>query len=244
MNVVVTLTAYNEARNIAGIIPTIRRMGYTCILVDDGSSDGTHELGERLGARVLKHGLNLGQGWAVLTSFKAALGEECDMIIEMDADGQHDPTEIPAFVEKMVETGADIVVGSRVLGANHPNAPFLRRVVLPYFTEMINRLTGYEMTDSMCGFRAFRKTSLTKIAPVLDSMLEPQYLAAEMFMRFAKAGLQVEEVPIHLNDRSSGQSYKGMVRYGLGVFKAISRTLADKAYRGQGCMDASPVKKS
>ena len=231
MKVIVTLTALNEARNITSIIKTISELGYQCLVVDDGSSDTTSESAAASGAEVLRHAVNLGQGYAVLTSFKAALMQECDVIIEMDADGQHDPAEIPLFLEKMATTQADVVVGSRILGANHPNAPMFRKAFLPYFTAMINFLTGYQMTDAMCGFRAFKRTSLLKVAPLLDSMLEPQYVAAEMFLRFAKAGLTVEEVPIHLADRSSGQSYKGFVRYGFGVLKAILRTLTDKTYR-------------
>lgn len=231
MKVLVTLTALNEAANIARVINAVRENGYECILVDDGSSDGTRELSASLGAIVIRHSINLGQGYAVLTSFKAALAEDCDIIIEMDADGQHDPSQIPLFVEKMQKTGADIVVGSRILGSNYANAPFFRRTFLPHFTWIINRLTGYGMTDSMCGFRAFRKESLAKVEGVLDSMLEPQYLAAEMFLRFARAGLKVEEVPIDLKERSSGGSYKGLARYGFGVLRAITRVLADKSYR-------------
>jgi len=231
VKVVVTLTALNEAENISDVIHSARANGYECIVVDDGSSDGTREISATLGATVIRHSINLGQGYAVLTSFKAALEEDCDIIIEMDADGQHDPTQIPLFVEKMEETGADIVVGSRILGSNYANAPFFRKTFLPHFTWIINRLTGYRMTDSMCGFRAFKKESLAKVQGVLDAMLEPQYLAAEMFLRFARAGLKVEEVPIDLKERSSGASYKGLVRYGFGVLKAITRVLLDKSYR-------------
>lgn len=231
MKIVVTLTALNEAKNIETIITHVLSSGYDCILVDDGSTDETPVLAADLGAKVIRHVMNLGQGYAVLTSFKAALEEDCDIIIEMDADGQHDPAQIPIFIEKMETTKADIVVGSRILGSNYENAPFFRKTFLPHFTWIINRLTGFQMTDSMCGFRAFRKESLMKAANLLDTMLEPQYLAAEMFIRFAKAGLTVEEVPIHLKDRSSGSSYKGMVRYGFGVLKAIARVLTDKSYR-------------
>jgi len=234
MRTVVTLTALNEAKNIEAIIPKIIEQGYDCILVDDGSNDGTPELAQHLGATVISHSINLGQGYAVLTSFKAALKKNCDLIIEMDADGQHDPCEIPLFIKKMEETKADIVVGSRILGSNYANAPFFRKTFLPYFTWFINKLTGYQMTDAMCGFRAFRKESLKSVAPVLDSMLEPQYLAAEMFIRFAKAGLSVEEIPIVLKDRLSGGSYKGFARYGFGILKAISKTLTDKKYYNNG----------
>ena len=233
MKILVTLTAYNEADNIANIIKKIHELGYNCLVVDDGSTDGTAEIAESLDAIVLKHSLNLGQGYAVITSFKAALQQECDIIIEMDADGQHSPDEIPLFIRKMTATDADIVVGSRILGSNYDGAPFFRKTFLPYFTWFINYLTKFNMTDAMCGFRAFKRDSLKAIAPVLDNMLEPQYIAAEMFIRFARAGLTVEEVPIRLNDRSSGVSYKGLIRYGTGILRAIARTYADKAFHTQ-----------
>jgi len=231
MKVIVTLTALNERKNIEEILQKIRRLNYRCVVVDDGSTDDTAAAARALNVKVLEHPINLGQGYAILTSFKAALMEDCDVIVEMDADGQHNPDEIPLLIDKFKSTDADIVVGSRVLGSNHPNAPFFRKSLLPFFTGIINILTGYKMTDAMCGFRAFRKQSLLKVAPLLDSMLEPQYIAAEMFLRFAKAGLKVEEVPITLQDRSSGHSYKGFIRYGLGILKAISKTILDKNYR-------------
>ena len=167
----------------------------------------------------------------MLTSFKAALKTGCDIIIEMDADGQHDPAEIPRLIDRMKETGADIVVGSRILGSDYDGAPFFRKTFLPHFTWIINRLTGYHMTDAMCGFRAFKTKSLSGVAHLLDEMLEPQYIAAEMFIRFSRAGLRVEEVPIKLSERKSGHSYKGLVRYGFGVLKAISKALADNGHR-------------
>ena len=231
MKVIVTLTAYNEADTIATVVSSVLQLGYECIVVDDGSSDGTAEIAKATGADVIRHIVNLGQGYAVLTSFKAALAKECSVIVEMDADGQHDPREIHKFLERLEKTGADIVVGSRVLGSNHPNAPFFRKTFLPHFTAVINRLTGYKMTDSMCGFRAFKKSSLLKVNHLLDAMLEPQYLAAEMFLRFSRVGLKVDEVPVHLQDRTSGQSSKGLARYGFGVLKAILKTIFDRQHR-------------
>lgn len=231
MKVTVTLTAWNEEKSIRDVTERILNHGYLCILVDDGSWDNTPSIARSMGAEVIEHPVNLGQGYAVLTSFKAAIETDCDIIIEMDADGQHNPDEIPVFIQKMQETNADIVVGSRILGKNHPNAPFFRKTFLPHFTNAINRLTGYTMTDAMCGFRAFRRDSLLQVSGMLDAMLEPQYIAAEMFIRFARAGLTVEEVPIHMADRAGGKSSKGLVRYGLGIIKAIFQTLTDKNYR-------------
>ena len=202
--------------------------GVDVILVDDGSTDKTAEICRSYGGRVIKHPVNLGQGAAVITGFRAWLLHEYDVIIELDGDGQHDPADIPRFVDTMKSTGVDIVVGSRILGSNYDGAPYARRTVLPYLTWLINQITGYELTDSMCGFRAFRTSSLRSIAHVLTEMQEPQYIAAEMFIRFSRAGLSVIEIPIDLSDRGTGLSYKGFVRYGWGISRAILRTLMEK----------------
>ena len=224
MNVVVTIGVLNEEANLRDVLRKIPER-YDVIIVDDGSKDKTITIARETGAEIVKHVANLGQGFAVITGFKAALLNEYDVIIEMDGDDQHDPSEIPKFIRKMEETGADIVVGSRIIGTNYDKAPFFRKTFLPYFTWIINKLTGYNMTDSMCGFRAFRASSLRRVAHIFDDMLEPQYLAAEMFLRFSKEGLTVEEVPMNLHDRGFGLSYKGLFRYGFGVTRAIIRTL-------------------
>jgi hypothetical protein len=125
----------------------------------------------------------------------------------------------------------DIVVGSRRLGSNQSSAPFFRKTFLPVYTWIINKLTGYEMTDAMCGFRAFRCSSLERVSQILDTLIEPQYMASEMFIRFARAGLTVSEVPINMRDRGSGSSYKVFIRYGFGVLRAIIRTLLDRSFR-------------
>ena len=122
---------------------------------------------------------------------------------------------------------ADIVVGSRMLGSHQPKASALRKLFLPYYTKLINLLTGYQMTDALCGFRAFRRQSIVRVARQLNFVIEPQYMAAEMFIRFARAGLRVEEIPVHLAERGWGVSRKGALRYGVGILKAIARTLLD-----------------
>lgn len=224
MKVGVTIGVLNEEANIGQVLDRVPE-GYDVLILDDGSTDSTVSIAEKYGAKIISHLTNLGQGFAVITSFKVAILNDYDVIIEMDGDGQHDPLEIPKFIKKMEETGADIVVGSRAIGTNYDKAPFFRKTFLPYFTLIINKLSGYNMTDSMCGFRAFRASSLQRVAHIFDDMLEPQYLAAEMFLRFSKEGLTVEEVPINLHDRGFGFSYKGLFRYGWGVTRAIIRTL-------------------
>jgi glycosyltransferase involved in cell wall biosynthesis len=228
VKVIATLSAYNEAKNIRPVIARIRDQGYGCIVVDDGSRDATAQIADDAGAIVVRHPINLGQGYAVLTGLKAAIRHpECEIILEMDADGQHRPEEIRLFVERMQETKADIVVGSRPLGEHGGDAPFIRRTMLPYVTWGINKLSGYAISDAMCGFRAFRASSLMRVLPLLDHMLEPQYLSAEMFIRFGRCGLVIDEVPVHVDSRSSGVSTKGMLRYGMGILKAAVRTVIE-----------------
>jgi glycosyltransferase involved in cell wall biosynthesis len=224
MRTVVAITALNEGRNIGSVLSRVPE-GLDVIVVDDGSTDDTVAVARSHGAWVVRHPVTLGQGAALITSFRAALMEDYDVLIEMDGDGQHDPSDIPRFISELEKGPADIVIGSRILGMNYPNAPFLRRKMLPVFTAVINLFTGYSLTDSMCGFRAFRVESLRRIEPVLLRIQEPQYVAAEMFIRFARAGLTATEIPIDLLDRQTGRSYKGLTRYGWGVSRAVLRTI-------------------
>lgn len=234
-----TSAILTAARNEALALPHLVRnlpAGFDLYLVDDASTDGTGEIAERSGFRVIRHSTHLGQGYAMLTGMRAILARtdvRYDYIIFLDADGQHDPTEIPRFITRAREKRLDVVVGSRVLGSNHDQAPLFRRMFLPVVTRTINTLTGYKLTDAMCGFRAFNVSALRRIQPVLDNMLEPQYIAAEMFLRFARAGMKIGEVPVTLRNRAYGTSHKGFFRYGYGIAKAIVNTLLDKNYRGQ-----------
>lgn len=230
-NTAVLIAAFNEAKNLPGVLEPCRKLGYEIFVVDDGSNDDTAKVARAFGANVLRHRINLGQGSALITGFRAALAGKADVIVCIDADGQHDPEEVPLFLEQLEKSGDDIVVGSRVIGENHPNAALFRRVFLPYVTRLINVITGYKMTDAMCGFRAFRASSLKPIEPVLIRMLEVEYIASEMFIRFSKAGLTISEVPVKLRDRQSGKSYKGLVRYGVGIAMTILRALFDVTVR-------------
>jgi glycosyltransferase involved in cell wall biosynthesis len=220
--VVVTIAVFNEAKTIDSVLQEVPQ-DIDVIIVDDGSTDNTVSIAEAFGVRVVKHPVNLGQGMALITGFRAALMHDYDLIVEMDGDGQHDPHDIPRFVTTLQETGCDLVVGSRRLGSSYRGEPFFRRTFLPTLTNVINFFTGYHLTDSMCGFRAFRASSLRRCHSVLDETSGRQYVAAEWFIKFSKVGLTVAEIPIHLKRRRHGASYKGLVRYGWGVARSIVR---------------------
>ena len=228
--VIVVIAAFNEEKNLPGVLEKISP-DYAVIVVDDGSTDKTALVARNFGARVMPIACNIGQGAALVAGFRAALKGDWDVIVEIDGDGQHDPTEIPLFLNKFRESNADVIVGSRILGSNYKEAPFLRKTMLPLYTWFIGWISGYRITDAMCGFRSFRVQSIRQVDHILLDMIEPQYLAAELFLRFSSEGLKVLEVPIHLRKRSSGKSYKGLFRYGIGILIAIFKTILDKRRR-------------
>ena len=223
--VAVVIAVLNEQQSLGDVLRGIPQ-GVDVIVVDDGCTDGTASVASSLGARVVRHSVNLGQGVALTTGFRAALMHDYNVIIEMDGDGQHDPGDIPQFVQALDETGCDIVVGSRRLGSSYEEEPFFRRAFLPVVTGLLNLVTGYRLTDSMCGFRAFRAPALRRCHGVLYGTTGRQYVAAEWLIKFSKAGITVAEIPIHLRKRQEGASYKGLVRYGWGVVQSIVRGLA------------------
>jgi len=219
---VVTITVYNESEVIEDVLKKIPE-GIDIIVVDDGSTDGTPEIVSKFKkVKLIQHPINLGQGSAVVTSFIAAVGEDYDTIIEMDGDGQHDPLEIPKFVEALKNT--DIVVGSRYKGTSY-KAPLYRRIGIPFFTSIVNFVTNYKLTDSMCGFRAFKKEALEKFCYNLDQ--SAQYIAPEIFIKASKANLTVKEIPVNVYERSYGSSWKGAIRYGMGLIKTIIKTILE-----------------
>ena len=218
---IATLAVLNEARTIGTVLSLMPDFVDT-IVVDDGSTDNTAAIARAHGATVVQHPINLGQSLAFVTGLRVALMSESDIIIEMDGDGQHDPRDIPSFVWKLQQTDCDIVVGSRRLGSSYTEEPFLRRTFLPPLTDLLNQITGYQLTDAMCGYRAFRTASLQNHVELLKD-IERQYAAAELFIRFAKCGLKVTEIPIDLKRRQHGTSYKGLFRYGWGVARSIVR---------------------
>ena len=221
--VAVFLTVYNEENLIPGVLEKIDRR-YHIYVIDDGSNDRTVEISKKFGVDIISHPVNLGQGMAVITAFRILLEKNYDFIVEMDGDGQHDPKEIPLFINKLNETEVDIVAGSRILGTNYKGAPLARKFFLTPLTYLLNKLTGYSISDFMCGFRAFRCRSLKKIKYIFDEMVEPEYIASEMWIRFSRERLIADEVPITLFGRKHGFSYKGLIRYGWGVISTIIRT--------------------
>jgi len=200
---------YNEASTVNEVLDAVlREFDGAVIVVDDGSTDGTRDaLKARDDIVLLEHGYNEGYGRALEDGFALARVRGVRRLVTMDCDGQHEPARVPALLETLDSSGADIVSGSRylpdspVVGA----APEQRREVNQRVTAEINAVTGWGITDAFCGFKAYCMASLAALR--LD---ESGYaMPMELWARAYRAGLRVTEAPVERiyfdNDRTFGE---------------------------------------
>ena len=220
-NVVAIIPAYNEEKALADVIGKTLENVDDVIVVDDGSSDKTSEVAIEAGARVIKHSVNLGKGEALKSGFKA-IGDD-SIIITIDGDGQHNPSEIPDLVRPIVEDGADLVNGSRYMNGPEENTPAYRRVGQKVLDIATNISAGTKVTDSQSGFRAFSPKS-KNVFRFKDTGFG---IESEMLVDAAEAGLKIVEVPITVRYDLDG-STKDPITHGVGVLFNITK---DKVLR-------------
>ena len=154
----VLLPAYKEEVSIASVILLSLQYADEVIVIDDGSSDRTSEVSRLAGATVLSHTTNKGKGAALKTGFKYA--QDYDIIVTIDADGQHNPSEIPDVIKPIMEDRADIVNGSRYIAGKDTTTPTYRRVGQTVLDNATYLASGVKLTDTQSGFRAFSSKSI------------------------------------------------------------------------------------
>ncbi|MBE6487478.1 MAG: glycosyltransferase family 2 protein [Methanosphaera stadtmanae] len=156
--IAVLLPAYNEEIAIASMIILSSKYADEVIVIDDGSTDKTQEVAKLAGATVLHHNTNKGKGVALKTGFEYAKNH--DIIVTIDADGQHNPDQIPSLIKPILDDDADIVNGSRYLNGDETNTPTYRRVGQTVLDTATNIASGVKLTDTQSGFRAFSSKSI------------------------------------------------------------------------------------
>lgn len=221
--VLVAIPAYNEAENLPAVL---REIPATCaglpthaLVIDDGSRDGTRQVAVSHGAHVVTHVVNSGQGAALQTGYLVAERLGVDVVVTLDADGQHDPAEMERLVGPIVRGEADFVVGSRRKGA-YERGSLARHVGISVFSHLVNLLGRTAVTDVANGYRAIGAARLTEFV-----FTEEQFHNPELLMGAARAGLRVLEVPVTIRRRAGGQSKKGTAfRYGFGFLRVILKT--------------------
>ena len=198
-HLMVVIPAYNEeqiiASTVSGVKAQLREPPLAClpskvIVIDDGSKDSTFQQAKQEGVTVLKHHTNLGLGAALKTGFKVAWRSRATMVVTFDADGQHDPHDIPRLIGPLLDDTADIVVGSRLLNADQ--VPLDRRVILWSANVLTWLLFGVWTTDSQSGLRALNRQALARVR-ICTTRME---VSSEIIAQVGRAGLRLAEVPV------------------------------------------------
>ncbi|HDI31777.1 MAG TPA: glycosyltransferase family 2 protein [Thermofilum sp.] len=215
-DVIAVIPAFNEENTIARVIVSTKRYVDEIIVVDDGSKDLTKDIAEELGAIVVAHERNKGYGAALRTGFKEALKESPKIIITLDADGQHDPSDIPKLIKPIIEGKADIVLGSRFLKESKGKVPFYRKIAISLITKLTRRSMKINISDAQSGFRAYKSDIIPLLIPTENGM----GASVEILDKAASHNLKIIEVPISVS-YSSGTSTHNPLYHGIDVLSSL-----------------------
>ena len=194
MDITVGIPAYNEEKNIASIIVKLKKIAQKIIVCNDGSTDLTGEIAQKLGAVVINHPKNLGYGSGIRSIFQKAKEIESDILVTFDADGQHQVQDIEKVIGPILKNKADIVIGSRFLDNKNVSTPEYRKIGIKLITKVTNSTLKEKITDSQSGFRAYNKDVITKLDPGDVGM----GISTEILIKASSRGFKIAEVPINI----------------------------------------------
>jgi glycosyltransferase involved in cell wall biosynthesis len=212
--IAVLIPAYNEEKNIETVLMEIQRLRairprweIASIVVNDGSRDRTGEVLSRIapkyGAFVIHLPLNLGIGCAVQTGFKYAVRWGADVALQLDGDGPHPASQIPAIICPILAKKADVVVGSRYVdGAGGNVSSKLRQTGTIFFSNLLRLLVRIRVKDTTSGFRAFSSEATAYLARYYPD----DYPEVEAYVPLARKNFTILEVPVTMRSRSGGRS--------------------------------------
>jgi glycosyltransferase involved in cell wall biosynthesis len=228
--ITVLIPAYNEEKTIGQVINAIPRDiagNVEVIVINDGSTDNTVTVAKESGAdRVVSHNVNRGVGVAFQTGIEIALKTNADIIVNIDADGQFNPEDIPKLVEPIIQDEADMATCTRFLVKEWiPEMPRVKKFGNSMFTHFINFLTGQKFTDTQCGFRAYSREAALRM-----NLMGDFTYTQEVFLEVVEKGMRIKEIPCRVRGvREYGKSkvVKNPVSYGLNSLLIILRAFRD-----------------
>ena len=219
----VLVPAYNEAENIGYVLDRIPEqvcgLQTAVLVVDDGSRDRTGDVAAEHGCAVARHVINRGGGAALRTGYRLMVDSGASIVVTIDADGQHLPSEMARLVEPILSGEFDLAHGSRVLG-HADEGHVAREMGIVFFNRLVSLITRTHVTDCSNGYRAVRADVLPQLV-----LRQEQFHTSEFMIEAIKRGIPATEVPVTVVKRLSGHSKKpAVVRYGMGFANAIVRT--------------------
>ena len=188
------IPAFNEEKNIAAIITKLADITDTIIVCNDGSSDLTSDIAEKMGAFIINHEKNLGYGAAIRSIFLKAKELDGDILVTFDADGQHRIEDIEKVTKPIIDQEADLVIGSRFLDESEKEVPQYRKVGIKVITKITNASIKKQLTDSQSGFRAYSKKVLAELNPSELGM----GISTEILIKASSKNFRITEVPIKI----------------------------------------------
>ena len=218
-DVLIIIPAYNEGNNIASLIENIRNRitGVDILAIDDGSTDRTARTAEKAGAIVIRLPFNMGYGAALQTGFKYALQKRYRYVVQMDADGQHDPGSIRTLLDEIKKEDVDVVIGSRFMDNKATyKSPLIRRIGMGIFGKIASIITGCPVTDPTSGFQALNRDAMRFYA---SPYYPVDYPDADVIIMLHRAGLRIREVAVTMHARKEGTSMHSGLKPVYYVFK-------------------------
>ena len=227
--VLVVVPAWNEREALPGVVAELRaQVAADVLVVDDGSTDDTSAVARRAGAMVLTLPFNLGVGGAMRAGFVFATRRGYDVAVQVDADGQHDPAQVPALVAALAEQDADIVIGARFAGVGAYSVRGPRRWAMALLSRVLSRVARTRLTDTTSGFKAIGPRALRLFAADYPA----EYLGdtVEALVIAARAGLRIRQVGVAMRPRAGGTPSHSplratvfLARAGLALVTALAR---------------------
>lgn len=210
------IPAFNEEKSIVTVIQKIKKYMDHVIVVDDHSTDNTEKIARYYGATVIRHSRNKGVGAAMKTAIAYAKKLKPDIVVTIDADGQHESEDIPSLIKPIIDGKADFVLGSRFLSEQPIDMPLEKKIGNKLLAFMVSFLVGVKLTDTQTGFRAFNRKALLSLNLVSDFTY-----TQEMVLVLCHNGFRCVEVPVQVHPRKYGRS-KVVSKIGEYALKALT----------------------
>ena len=202
---IIIIPAYNEEDGIGQVIKDIRKVNpdIEVLVINDGSVDRTAEAAAAAGAIVLNHNFNMGYGVTIQTGYKFAYEKGYSYIVQIDGDGQHDPSFISQLLEPVRNGDVDFAIGSRFLWFDSYRPSFSRRLGILYFRKLVTVIIGREITDPTSGYQAFNRDVMKFFS---TDIFPYDYPDADMLITLNLAGFRIREIPVRMYANPTGKT--------------------------------------
>lgn len=220
--ILVVIPAWNEEQALPAVLEEVAAVltEVDVLVVNDGSTDSTSKVARGSGAAVLDLPINLGVGGAMRAGFRFALARGYDVVVQLDGDGQHDPTEVRSLVAALQHHSADVVIGARFAGAGSYRVSGPRRLAMRLLSTVLSRVAGTVLTDTTSGFKASGPAAVALFAKEYPA----EYLGdtVESLVVAARAGLVIRQHPVEMRVRSGGAPSHSPVKAAVFLGRAFA----------------------